>query len=153
MLSGSMFSFVLTLLSMVLESVGGQGFRLGFQYGAWGFDFWIRGMRVPPRRRCCPDTAELGPGPRKALRTSIKSHFWKIASTFGNKCPPNGSKNEETAPRPRTGCPHEGPFVVRGLHSGLRVANFASRVPGLAFRVQRLCVGIYPPVKLRALAV
>ena len=49
--------------------------------------------------------------PRKALRTSIKSHFWKISSTFGDRCPQNGSKNGETAPRTGTGCPHEGPSV------------------------------------------
>ena len=40
--------------------------------------------------------------------TSIKSHFWKILSTFGDKCPENGSKSEEMAPRTRTGYPTKG---------------------------------------------
>ena len=52
------------------------------------------------------------PLPRKALRTSIKSHFWKISSTFGNKYPQNGSKNGQTAPRTGMGCPFEGPSVA-----------------------------------------
>ena len=30
---------------------------------------------------------EVPPYPRKALRTSIKNHVWKISSTFGDKCP------------------------------------------------------------------
>ena len=43
---------------------------------------------------------------------SIKSHFWKISSTFGDKCPQNGSKNGLRAPRTGMGCPHIGPSVV-----------------------------------------
>ena len=42
---------------------------------------------------------------------SIKSHFGKISSTFGDKCPQNGSKTAPTAPRPHLGYPHIGPFV------------------------------------------
>ena len=34
-------------------------------------------------------------------------------STFDNNSPQNGSKNEEMAPRTRTGCPHEGHSVAR----------------------------------------
>ena len=30
---------------------------------------------------------DLLPGPRQALRTSIKSQFWKILITFGDECP------------------------------------------------------------------
>ena len=41
--------------------------------------------------------------PRQALRTSIRSQFLKILIAFGDKCPRNGSKNEETAPITRTG--------------------------------------------------
>ena len=52
-------------------------------------------------------------GPRKALRTLNQSHFWKISSTFGDKCPQNGSKNGQTAPRTGRGCPHKGPYVER----------------------------------------
>ena len=38
-------------------------------------------------------------GPRRALRTSIKSQVLNILSNFGDKCPQNGSKNDLTAPR------------------------------------------------------
>ena len=43
---------------------------------------------------------------------SIKSHFWKISSTFDDKCPRNGSKNGLRAPRTGMGCPHIGSSVV-----------------------------------------
>ena len=39
--------------------------------------------------------------------------FWKMSSTFGDKCPQNGSKNEPTAPTTNLGYPHEGPSVDR----------------------------------------
>ena len=35
-----------------------------------------------------------------------KSHFWKISSTSGDKCPQNGSNTAPRAPRPHLGCPH-----------------------------------------------
>ena len=41
----------------------------------------------------------------------FKSQFTTNLSIFDNNFPQNGSKNEETAPRMRTGCPHEGPSV------------------------------------------
>ena len=41
--------------------------------------------------------------PRNALRTSIKSQFWKIWSTVGDECPQNGSGKEPTAPRTTLG--------------------------------------------------
>jgi len=66
-----------------------------------------------PRNPCvvsCGDHA-------RAFDTSIKSHFRKILSTFGNKCPQNGSKNEQTAPRTSMGYPHEGPSVAGPLSS------------------------------------
>ena len=50
--------------------------------------------------------------PRKALRTLNQKSFWKISSTFGDKCPQNGSKNGLRAPRTGMGCPHIGPSVV-----------------------------------------
>ena len=37
--------------------------------------------------------------------TSIKSHLWKISSTVGDKCPQNGSKNGQAAPRTGMGYP------------------------------------------------
>ena len=40
----------------------------------------------PNKSANCIDTT---PGPR----TSIKSRFWEILTTFGDKCPQNGSKN------------------------------------------------------------
>ena len=57
----------------------------------------------------------------RPFEPSIKSHFSKISSTFGDKCPRNGSKNEEMAPRTRTGYPHKGPSVV--LKHGWRQAG------------------------------
>jgi len=45
----------------------------------------------------------------------FKVLFKEMLSTFGNKCPQNGSKNEPRAPRTCMGCPHEGPQVVVGL--------------------------------------
>ena len=42
---------------------------------------------------------------------SIKSHFWKILSSFDDKCPQNGSKNGLRAPRTGMGCPYIGPSV------------------------------------------
>ena len=42
----------------------------------------------------------------------FKSQFTIDLSNFDNNFPQNGSKNEDTAPRTRTGCPHEGPSVV-----------------------------------------
>ena len=47
----------------------------------------------------------------RPFEPSIKSHFSKISSTYGDKCPRNGSNNEEMAPRTRTGYPHKGPSV------------------------------------------
>ena len=47
----------------------------------------------------------------RPFEPAIKSHFWKISSTSGDKCPQNGFKNEDTAPITRTGYPHEGPSV------------------------------------------
>jgi len=41
----------------------------------------------------------------------FKSQFTTDLSIFDNNIPQNGSKNEETAPRTRTGYPHEGPSV------------------------------------------
>ena len=37
---------------------------------------------------------------------SIKSHFWKISSTSGDKCPQNGSKYGSVAPSTGLGSPH-----------------------------------------------
>ena len=42
----------------------------------------------------------------------LKVNFSDTLSIFGDKCPQNGSKNEQTAPRTNTGYPHIGPFVV-----------------------------------------
>ena len=48
----------------------------------------------------------------RPFEPSIKSQFLEILTTFGDKCPQNGSKNEQTAPRTNTGYPHIGPFVA-----------------------------------------
>ena len=43
----------------------------------------------------------------------FQSPFTTDLSILDNNFPQNGSKNEEMAPRTRTGYPHQGPFVVR----------------------------------------
>ena len=48
----------------------------------------------------------------RPFEPSIKSHFWKISSIFGDKCPRNGSKNDTMVPRTTLECPHEGLRVV-----------------------------------------
>ena len=53
------------------------------------------------------------PNHARPFEPSIKSQFWKISSTFGDKCPENGSKNGLRAPRTGLGYPLEGPFVVQ----------------------------------------
>ena len=42
----------------------------------------------------------------------LKVNFSETLSIFGDKCPRNGSKNEQTAPRTSMGYPHIGPSVV-----------------------------------------
>ena len=45
----------------------------------------------------------------------LKVNSSQTLSIFGDKCPQNGSKNEEMAPRTKTGYPYIGPFVgLRG---------------------------------------
>ena len=47
------------------------------------------------------------PKPRKALRGGIsKVNCQETLSTFGDKCPQNGSKNDPMAPRTTLECPH-----------------------------------------------
>ena len=56
----------------------------------------------------------VGDFPPEALCGGIsKVNFQETLSSFGDKCPQNGSKNEEMAPRTRTGYPHIGPSVER----------------------------------------
>ena len=61
-----------------------------------------------------PETAEaLLSTPPEALCGGIsKVNFQETLSSFGDKCPQNGSKTAPTAPRPHLGYPHIGPFVV-----------------------------------------
>ena len=72
-------------IGLVDESTGSGG----------GFSQWGKGRTHP-----------------RPFEPSIKSHIRNMLSTFGNKCPQNGSKNEQTAPRTNTGYPHIGPFVA-----------------------------------------
>jgi hypothetical protein len=51
----------------------------------------------------------------RPFEPSIKSHFWKISSSFRDKCPQNGSKYGSMAPSTDLGYPHEGPSVVRSF--------------------------------------
>jgi hypothetical protein len=62
--------------------------------------------------------AETAPSRRRGTHarpfdTSIKSHFCKISSTFGDKCPQNGSKYGSMAPSTGLGYHHEGPSVEK----------------------------------------
>ena len=41
----------------------------------------------------------------------LKVRFQETLSSFGDKCPQNGSKNDPMVPRTTLGCPHEGPRV------------------------------------------
>ena len=43
----------------------------------------------------------------------LKVNFSETLSTFGDKCPQNGSKNEPMAPRTNLECPHIGVCVER----------------------------------------
>ena len=42
----------------------------------------------------------------------LKVNSSQTLSIFGDKCPQNGSENEQRAPRTSMGCPHIGPFVA-----------------------------------------
>ena len=56
---------------------------------------------------------EPPPPPHAGLFVGVsQKSIEKSLSSFGDKCPQNGSKNEETAPRTKTGYPHIGPSVV-----------------------------------------
>ena len=61
------------------------------------------------RRRPLP----LAPvGPPEALCGGIsKVNFQETLSSFGDKCPQNGSKTAPRAPKPPLECPHEGSSV------------------------------------------
>jgi hypothetical protein len=63
------------------------------------------------------DATEATQGPSWGC---FKNQFATELSTFDNNSPQNGSKNEETAPKARTGCPHEGPSVVPATHATTR---------------------------------
>ena len=52
-----------------------------------------------------------------------KSQLIEDLSTFGDKYPRNGSKNEPMAPTTDLGCPHEGPRVVRWDRSVLKAGQ------------------------------
>ena len=56
-------------------------------------------------------------------------HFSEALSIFGDKCPQNGSKNGEMAPRTGTGYPHIGPFVGRRVDA--RTADALSQTVGV----------------------
>ena len=42
----------------------------------------------------------------------FKSQFQEAFSIFGDKCPQDGSKNDQMVPRTALGCHHEGPLVA-----------------------------------------
>ena len=77
---------------------------------------------------------ELRPrGPPKALRGGIsKVNFQWTLSIFGDKCPQNGSKNEQRAPRTSMGCPHIGVCVGRSRHLAAD-GPVPTRAPGAAW--------------------
>ena len=64
--------------------------------GGIGANFRERGETRDPGATAAP----VHPRP---FVPSIKSQFFKILITFGDKCPRNGSKNEQTAPRTSMG--------------------------------------------------
>ena len=87
---------------------------------------------------CCSSIIEYAP--RRALRGGIsKVNFEQRLSTFGNKCPQNGSKNGSMAPSTGMGCPHIGPFVV-SVWRGMRARRQHSRhAPNLLNRSRWCC--------------
>ena len=70
-------------------------------------------MREVPLCNLVASTTELHHA--RPFEPSIKSHFWKISLTFGNKGPQNGSKHGLMAPSTGLGYPHEGPSVDRSV--------------------------------------
>ena len=91
----------------------GAGFRVhgaGCRVQGSGMTVQGAGFRVPDANLNPARTNEtlsvlvLALGiPLQALRTSIKSQFWKILKSFGDKCPQKGSKNESMAQRTSLG--------------------------------------------------
>ena len=53
----------------------------------------------------------------------LKVNFSETLSIFGDKCPRNGSKNEQTAPRTNTAYPHKGVCVVPRGAFGTRFSH------------------------------
>ena len=80
-----------------------------------------------------PTCAMFAQCPRKALGGGIsKVNFQETLSIFGDKCPQNGSKNEQRAPRTSMGCPHIGPSVGP-LAEPARVGTSTVTGPGRTF--------------------
>ena len=77
---------------------------------------------IPPHRafcgsrRCTLRSTHTPPLPRNGPTQGpswgyLKVNFSETLSTFGDKCPRNGSNNGSTAPSTGLGYPHIGPFV------------------------------------------
>jgi len=79
----------------------------------------------------------------------LKVIFSETLSTFGDKCPQNGSKNGSTAPRTGLGYPHIGPFVGRVRCRANSVHERQSRPEsGLGFQVKVLKISKLSPCSL-----
>jgi len=91
-----------------------------------------------------PGTPTQGPSWRY-----LKVNFSETLSIFGDKCPQNGSKNEQTAPRTKTGYPHIGPFVVNRLtsriHLELSVWMVRSTLPYPTYNLWRMNLWSHQP--------
>ena len=59
-----------------------------------------------------------------------QSQFLETLSIFGDKCPRNGSKNGEMAPRTGTGYLHIGPFVDESENLSVRRSARAEDAQG-----------------------
>ena len=70
-------------------------------------------MKIAPESRRNKSTVNVHHS--RPFEPSIKSHFWKILSTFGDKCPRNGSKTVPTSQNRPLGYPHKGPSVGFGM--------------------------------------
>ena len=96
-----------------------------------GENFTAHTRECPLRVRTCQHRESSLP--RRALRGGISNvNFEHSLSTFGNKCPQNGSKNEPRAPRTSLGCPQEGPSVVDNLLVRIHFIIVMIRWTGLA---------------------
>ena len=101
---------------------------MGF-YGGW-ICAWVE-------RSTTSDLTDLTSFQARPFVVFFQSQILPGLSTFDNNSEQNGSKNGETAPRPGTGYPHEGPSVVLGILTATRHYSRGQK-KGVQMRLQVL---------------